>query len=52
VSEVLAEGAEAKLKRIGVPDTFARSARDYKQLYEKYGMSESAIVNAALELMN
>jgi len=51
VSEVLSEYAPARMKRIGVNDTFARSARDYKNLFEKYGLTEAHIEKAALELL-
>lgn len=50
VAEVLCEFAPAKLKRVGVNDLFARSARDYKELYKKYGLTKENICENALEL--
>lgn len=50
VAEVVAEYAPSKVKRVGVRDTFARSARNYKDLYERYGLTANHIVQAALEL--
>jgi len=51
VAEVLCVHAPARMKRIGVNDTFARSARDYRDLYEKYGLTAAHIEKAALELL-
>lgn len=51
VSEVLCEHVPVRMKRIGVRDTFARSARDYRDLYEKYGLTAAHITEAALELL-
>ncbi len=51
VAEVLCEHAPAKLKRVGIGDVFARSARDYKELYERYGLTKENIVQSALGLL-
>lgn len=51
VSEVLCEHVPARMKRIGVNDTFTRSARDYRDLYEKYGLTAAHIEKAARELL-
>ena len=51
VAEVLGEHAPAKLRRVGVRDTFARSARDYKQLFERYGLTKEKIADCALEIL-
>ncbi len=46
VAEVMAEtGAKAKLVRLGLQDTYGESG-DPAALYEKYGLSAKAIVNA------
>lgn len=51
VCEVLSENTPALVKRIGINDTFARSARNYKDLYKKYGLTAENIVNNARELL-
>ncbi len=51
VSEVTAEKYPVKVARIGIKDTFARSARDYLQLYERYGLLAENIYNSAIELL-
>jgi transketolase len=51
VAEVLCECEPARLRRIGVEDVFACSAREYLQLYEKYGLTRENIVKNALELL-
>ncbi|NLT96808.1 MAG: transketolase family protein [Christensenellaceae bacterium] len=51
VCEVLSENAPALVRRIGVSDVFARSARDYKDLFKKYGLTAENIVKNAMELL-
>lgn len=50
VAEVLAENCPARLKRIGLKNTFAESGR-YPLLLEKYQMSSNHILTAAKELL-
>lgn len=50
VCEVVCESCPAWVERIGVMDTFARSSRDYRQLYERYGLTAEHIVKKALEM--
>ncbi len=51
VCEVLSENTPARVRRIGVNDLFARSARDYKDLFNKYGLTAENIMKNALELL-
>ena len=51
VAEVLAEGSPARMRRIGLRDTFAESG-DYPLLLKKYGMDTEAVLCAASELLN
>ncbi len=51
IAEVLSEYAPAKLARVGVADLFARSARDFRQLYERYGLTGENIARSVLELI-
>jgi transketolase len=46
IAEVLVETDPVPMERIGIPDTFAESG-PYHELLDKYGLSVSAIVNAA-----
>lgn len=50
VSELIAENIPARLKRIGLKDTFAESGK-YEELLDKYGMSCSHIVEVAKKLV-
>lgn len=50
VSELIAEKIPARLKRIGLKDTFAESGK-YEELLEKYGMSCNHIVEEAKKLV-
>lgn len=50
VSELIAEKIPARLKRIGLKDTFAESGK-YEELLEKYGMSCGHIVDEAKKLV-
>lgn len=50
VSELIAENIPARLKRIGLKDTFAESGK-YEELLEKYGMSFGHIVEEAKKLV-
>ncbi len=52
VCEVVCETCPTKVERIGVQDVFARSSRDYRQLYERYGLTAAHIVKKALEIVN
>jgi transketolase len=51
VADVLCEYAPARLKKVGVKDLFARSARDYRELYERYGLTKENICENALKLL-
>jgi transketolase len=51
VCEVLSENSPVHVKRIGINDSYARSARNYKELYVKYGLTAENIVGSALELI-
>lgn len=50
VAEVLTENYPVKMKRIGVNDTFAESAK-YPELLDKYGFSVDNIVEKTIELL-
>lgn len=50
VAELIAENIPARLKRIGLNDTFAESGK-YEELLEKYGMSSGHIVEEAKKLV-
>jgi transketolase len=50
-AETLAEQCPARLKRIGLEDTFGESGA-YSQLLAKYGLSATAIVTAAQRMLN
>ena len=50
VAEVLAENYPVKMKRIGVNDTFAESAK-YPDLLDKYNLSINNIVNQTEEII-
>ena len=50
VAEILAENYPIKIERIGVKDRFGESGRP-EELYEKYGLTSSAIVNATKKLL-
>lgn len=51
VAESLAEaGVGVPLRRIGLRDTFAEGSRTGPYLFQKYGLSTAAIVNAAWQL--
>jgi transketolase len=48
VAETIAEdGLGTRLRRVGIPDTFAEGAKSGPFLFEKYGLSTQHIVNAA-----
>ena len=52
VAEVLAEeGAPAVLRRVGLHDRFASSARDYRALMSHFGLDAAAIVNRVCEVV-
>jgi transketolase len=51
VAEVLVENYPVPMKRIALPDTFARSG-EYRLLLEKYGMSPSHIKDAVRQVIN
>ncbi|MGH3391556.1 MAG: transketolase family protein [Actinomadura sp.] len=51
VAETLAEHAPARVARIGMPDTFAGRVGDQADLLQHYGITEDAIVAAALNLI-
>jgi transketolase len=52
VAEAMAEaGCAARLSRIGVRDTFAEGARTGPHLFERYGLSTQAVVDAAWKLL-
>jgi len=51
VAEVLAENYPVKMKRIGLNDTFAESAK-YPDLLDKYGLSIENIVNEAKVMLD
>ncbi len=50
VAEVLARKHPARLRNIGARDCFAESA-PHEDLFQKYGLSPEAIVNAAKEIL-
>jgi transketolase len=52
VAEVLAEeGVPARLRRVGIADTFAEGAKSGPYLFEKYGLSTQHVVDAAWSLL-
>lgn len=51
VAEVLAQEYPVPMKFIGMPDHFGESGNP-RELMEKYGMTASAIMNAAISLIN
>jgi transketolase len=53
VAEALAEsGVGARLRRVGLPDTFAHAVGSREFLLDRYGLSADAIARGALELVN
>ncbi len=50
VAEVISEKAPAKLKRIGINDTFGESGPGW-ELLEKYGVSKNSIISNAIALV-
>lgn len=51
VAETLAEHAPARVARIGMPDTFATAAGGQADLLRDHGVTEEAVVAAALKLI-
>jgi transketolase len=51
VAETLAEHAPARVTRIGMPDTFAPVAGGQTDLLRSHGITEEAVVAAALDLI-
>ncbi|HOE76330.1 MAG TPA: transketolase C-terminal domain-containing protein, partial [Rectinema sp.] len=51
VAEVLAEKCPTPMARIGISDTFARTAPDTDSLMDAYGLSISQIVSAAIGVL-
>ena len=52
VAEVLAEaGLGCPLRRVGLRDTFAQGARTATYLFERYGLSSQAVVDAAWDAL-
>jgi transketolase len=48
VAEAVAEaGLGRRLRRVGVPDTFAEGALEASYLFEKYGLSTQSVIDAA-----
>ncbi len=47
VAEVLAGGCPTALERVGIADTFARTARDPESLMDAYGLAIEDVVTAA-----
>jgi transketolase len=48
VAEAVAEaGLGRRLRRVGIPDTFAEGARDAPYLFARYGLSTQHVINAA-----
>ncbi|MQA94595.1 MAG: transketolase [Streptosporangiales bacterium] len=51
VAEVLGERAPARIRRVGMPATFAEVAGGQRDLLERYGITGAAVAAAARELM-
>lgn len=51
VSEIVCSEAPCIVRRIGVNDTFACSAQDYRELYHKYGLDCGMVVMKVKELI-
>jgi transketolase len=51
VAEVLSSGRPAPLERVGIADTFARTAFDPETLMDAYGLSVSDIIGAARRVL-
>jgi transketolase len=52
VAEVLAEeGLGVRLRRIGIPDTFAEGSRTAPYLFRKYGLTTQHITDAAWSVL-
>lgn len=52
VAETLAEHAPTRVARIGMPDTFVARVGDQQDLLERYGISDTRIVETARQLLN
>jgi transketolase len=51
VAEALAEaGLGRRLRRVGVQDVFAGGARTFSHLFDRYGLSAKAVIDAAWSL--
>jgi transketolase len=50
VAEVIAEHASAPMRRIGVPDQFCTYVGNHEELLANYGITEQAVVRAAMTL--
>jgi transketolase len=50
VAEIIAEKQPAQLKRLGIMDRFAESGEP-EELFEKYGISENHVYNAAKSIL-
>lgn len=51
IAELVSEHAPCPVKRIGLRDQFARSARDYRQLLARYGLTAAHIAAAARSIL-
>jgi len=50
VAELLGQKYPVPLKILGIKDKFGESARDYKELWHKYGLDSDTIIDAAEEV--
>jgi transketolase len=51
VAEVLARNFPVPLEFIGVNDSFGESAKDYKELWQKFGLTKERIVEAVKKVI-
>jgi len=51
VSEVLSENYPTPLRRVGVMDRFGVSSRNYQRLLERYGLTPTAVAEAAKQAL-
>lgn len=51
IAEILAQEYPVPVKILGIKDTFGESARDHRQLWQKYGISKETILKEAEKML-
>ncbi len=51
VSEVVVQGHQVPIEFVGVRDSFGESAKDYKELWKKHGLTKEGIIEAVKKVI-